>query len=506
MRYIFISLFMSAVFLGIGAIHVNAVTVQPIPLNSVKEPTPSPSQEGNTKSPLLGGDLGVGKLLQNAPEQPQTQGQAEEAQAFVLTDKPLEIWTFIDDYRVITGKTLHLTVQALWKLGITVNLEGVDKIDLSPFRIEGVTIGERQIFDNEHDYIVITYTLSLPSNIEEGIYSLPSFTLSYRNEVDKTEGKAASSPVTIKKVPMLVEGKVDKDVITIGDRINYALTIRHEKNVRLVWENIEKLNFSPLDILKKDIEKTTAGNVEKILINYTLSLYELGGKKKTPEIPEITILYYKESKAQSGETKSDTSLIETREAKVAAIPIIVNSLLKAVDVPLEGLKGPMYYSKKDVFLKGYLIMGFGAVLLLFLGVTALRSMAGRLSPVSPKPVCETPKIALGKLKQAVSSFQFTDEEKLNRTNVQDINKSLRAYIGTLLGISNEVSQSVTTSDFFNYDAQKRLTAETSTTARAVLKQIDAVVYGRQIKKEMVDKILQGIEEIIKQTSPMFVKH
>src|SRR3989339_1190921 len=63
MRYIFISLFMSAVFLGIGSIHVNAVTVQPIPLNSVKEPTPSPSQEGNTKSPLLGGDLGVGELL-----------------------------------------------------------------------------------------------------------------------------------------------------------------------------------------------------------------------------------------------------------------------------------------------------------------------------------------------------------------------------------------------------------------------------------------------------------
>jgi len=40
----------------------NSVSVHPLPLNSVKEPTPSPSQEGNTKSPLLGGDLGVGEL------------------------------------------------------------------------------------------------------------------------------------------------------------------------------------------------------------------------------------------------------------------------------------------------------------------------------------------------------------------------------------------------------------------------------------------------------------
>ena len=234
-------------------------------------------------------------------------------------------------------------------------------------------------------------------------------------------------------------------------------------------------------------------------------MYELGGKKKSPEIPEIIILYYKESQTQSGETNGDTSLIETREAKVAAIPIIVNSLLKAVDVPLEGLKGPLYYSKKDVFLRGYVTIGIGVALLLFLGVTALRSMAGRLSPVSPKPVSETPKIALERLKQAVASFRFTGEEKLNRTNVQDINKSLRAYIGTLLGISNEAAQSVTTRDFFNYDTQKRLTDEISTTARTVLKQIDTVVYGRQIKKEMVDKILQGIEEIIKQTSPMFAK-
>ena len=39
------------------------VTVQPITWNIAVEPTPSPSPEGNTKSPLLGGDSGVGELL-----------------------------------------------------------------------------------------------------------------------------------------------------------------------------------------------------------------------------------------------------------------------------------------------------------------------------------------------------------------------------------------------------------------------------------------------------------
>lgn len=454
--------------------------------------------------------LGNGAVYLTAQEQTQTQTvqteQPAETQEFALTDKPLEIWTFIDDYRVITGKTLHLTVQLIWKLGITVNVEGIDKLNFPPFRVEGVTIGERQIFDNEHDYMVITYTLSLPSDMNDGVYSVPSFSLSYINEVDKTEGKSASSPVAIKKVPILVEGKVDRDVVTIGDRINYALTIRHEKKVKLLWETIDKLNFSPFEVLKRDIEKQTEGNIEKTLINYTLSLYELSGKKKTPEIPGPTILYYVESKSKPDEAKTDNSLIDTKEVKVEPVPIILNSLLKAVDVPLEGLKGPMYYSKKDIFLKVYLLMGFGAVLLFFLGVTTLRSLSGRLSTVSPKSVNETPQIALGRLRNIIASFQFAKEDRTNRENICKIDKALRTYLGALIGISNETVQSATTSDFLNHDTQKQLSAEISTTIKNVLKQLDNIIYGRHIKKELVDKMLLGIEEIAKQTGSMFVKH
>lgn len=441
--------------------------------------------------------LGNSYLHVSAQEQAQTQEFTEMGQEPVLTDKPLEIWTFIDDYRIITGKTLHLTVQVMWKLGVTVNLEGVDKIDLSPFKIEGVIIGERQIFDNEHDYIVITYALSLPADMKEGIYSIPSFSLSYRDEVDKSEGVADSSPVAIKKVPILVEGKIDRDVITIGDRMNYTLTIRHEKNVKVLWENIEKLNFSPFEVFRRDIEKLSEGGIEKIVINYTLSLYELGGKKKTPEIPELTILYY----VESDQTKTDTSLIETKEVETVPIPIIINSLLKAVDVPLEGIKGPQPYSKKSLFLHGYVPAGLGVILVFFLGVTTLRSVVGRVSSALPKPVSETPQIALERLKNVISSCQFANDDSLNRENIYNINKALRRYLGTLMGISNETAQSATTSSFLNYDTKKQFPEETSTVIQTVLKQLDNLIFGRHIGKEVFDKMLQGIEETIARTGP-----
>lgn len=432
-----------------------------------------------------------------AQEQMQTQESTETEQVPVLTDKPLEIWTFIDDYRVITGKILHVTVQIIWKLGITVNLEGLDKINLHPFKIEGVTTGERQIFDNDHDYIVITYTLSLPSDAKDGIYSIPSFSLSYRNEVDKTEGMSSSSPIAIQKTPILVGGKVDKDVITLGDRINYTLTIRHEKKVKLLWENIEKLNFSPFEILKRDIEKQTEGNIEKIFITYTLSLYELGGKKKTPEIPNVSVLYYVEPDSQN--KRADTATIETKEAQTLPIPIIINSLLKAVDVPLEGIKGPMYLSREHVFWYGYLPMSFGAVVLLFLCGIIVRSTTKRLSSITPKPVFETPRAALQRLKNSITSFQFTQEDTVNRKNIHDVDRALRAYLGILIGIPNELAQSTTTSDFMSYDTQKQLSEETSAVIQTVLKQLDALIFGSHIEKEAVDKTMQGVEEIIRLT-------
>ncbi|KAB2831881.1 MAG: hypothetical protein F9K48_11535 [Candidatus Brocadia sp.] len=160
----------------------------------------------------------------------------------------------------------------------------------------------------------------------------------------------------------------------------------------------------------------------------------------------------------------------------------------------------MFYSGRHTFFHGYLPMGIGVILLVFLGTATLRSVVGRLSSAPPKPVAETPHIALERLKNTVALFQYTDDDALNRNNIHTMNKALRAYAGMLMGISKERAQSALTSKFLQYDTQKHLPEEISTIVQTVLKQLDELIFGRHMGKEAVDRMLEGIKEIIERTS------
>lgn len=488
MKNTFFTIIVFAAFLGVGVVSANAQ-------ESYKSQAPGKTGQESVQANQPPGTPPWTTLAE--PVEPKREEGGGSTP--MLMDRPLEIWTFIDNYRIITGKTLHLTVQLIWKLGITINLEEISKINFHPCRIEGVVIGERQIFDNEHDYQVITYTLSMPSEVKDGIYTLPSFTLTYRNEVDKTEGKTSSSPITIKKSPVIIEGKVDRDVINIGDRINYTLTIRHEKNVNLLWENLEKQNFSPFELLKKHIEKRTEGNIERVTISYALSIYELNGKKKTPEIPGLTVLYYQDTPALNAHTRSSMETFDTKEMKTSPIPIIINSLLKAVDVPLEGMKGPVCYSEKSLCLHGYLPMGAGAMLFIFLCVMKLRATSRRFSPLQNQGQ-ETLQTALARLQNTLASFPSAGEDAVaDAKHLQEASKALRSYLGVIMGISNETAQSVVTADFLNYDTLMCLPGDALPAIQAALKRLDSLVFGTRIEKESVDKAMQEIQEIIRLT-------
>ncbi len=53
-------------------------------------------------------------------------------------DAAAELWLFVEDYRFVTGKMIHLTLQLIWKLGVSVDVEEFNTVDLSPFKIEKV--------------------------------------------------------------------------------------------------------------------------------------------------------------------------------------------------------------------------------------------------------------------------------------------------------------------------------------------------------------------------------
>ena len=71
--------------------------------------------------------------------------------------------------------------------------------------------------------------LSLPDDKGEGLYTIPSITIPYKDEVDKITGQATTSPIPLKKVPIMVEASVDKDAVNPGDRVHYKITIWHER-------------------------------------------------------------------------------------------------------------------------------------------------------------------------------------------------------------------------------------------------------------------------------------
>ncbi|HHT9119758.1 MAG TPA: hypothetical protein ACFYD3_04330 [Candidatus Hypogeohydataceae bacterium YC41] len=404
------------------------------------------------------------------------------------TERPVEIWVFPSTQRLVTGKDLLLTVQVIWRLGINVVIEELEKVDMSPFKMEKVTIGERQIFENERDFRIVQYILSLPERAKEGEYIIPSFAISYSDEVEKRTGRASSSPVVVRKVPILAQAHVDRDVIETGDIIRYSLTILHEKDTEVLLKNIERPNFEPFTLLSINHRKVQTPHLQKTIIDYALSIYELGGEKKY-EIPELSIYYYK-----TGQTKK--GVIETKEIRTPAIPIIINKLLKTVDVPLEGVKGPVTYRRAALFAHSYVPISFGITLLLLLfGQAGFRRIRESLFPPQETPV-ETPELARAQLKSLLSAIQSSDNLEDMRQDLEGLDKALRYYLGSLAGLSRERSLSLSSAQLLEI-----LPPELSSGAKGVLGNLDRMIFGGRVEKKKIEEVFICIEELLKNSKP-----
>ncbi len=411
-------------------------------------------------------------------------------------DAAVELWLFVENYRFITGKMIHLTLQMVWKLGVSVDVELFKEVDLSPFKIEKVTIGERQIFNNDSDFCVITYILSLPDDAEGGVYTVPVFSIPYNDEANKTSGHVQTSPMALKKVPIMVETELDRDVVDIGDRLKYKLIIWHEKYVHILKENMERLNLNPFKLINFSIDEKIEGRLRKTTVEYELSIYELPDQSENFEIPSLPVLY-SINREGNAKHKEGAKTAATQKISAPAIPVLINSLLKKIDVPLEGMKGPLVYSQKDKCLRSHLPVILGVVIIIALGANEIRKLVYRLSEAIKERMAMSPLAHAERLEKLINDYNSDAEGDELRRSVVNIDCASRAFLGSLVEASGEVVRSVTTAKLIDIIRDKKLAVEIVGSADNTLKSFDSVIFG-EIDKDVIGKAMDGVQEILKE--------
>ena len=411
-------------------------------------------------------------------------------------DAPAELWLFVEDYRFVTGKMIHLTLQLIWKLGVSVDVEEFNMVDLSPFRIEKVTIGERQIFNNDSDFSVITYILSLPDDAEMGIYTVPAFFISYTDEANKSSGRVQTSSMALKKVPILVETELDRDVIAIGDTLKYTLTIWHEKYVQILEKNMKQLNLNPFDLRDFRINEEAEGKLRKTTIEYELSIYELPDKSENFEIPSMPVLYCdeREGNVKQGE---DGKSPATQRIGTPAIPVLINSLLKKIDVPLERAKGPLVYSQKDIWIRSHMPVIIGVVIIIALGANEIKKFVYRMSAIIRERMAMSPLAHAERLEELIADYDSDAGDDELRQYIVNIDCTLRGFLGALKEMRRDVVRSVTTAKLIDTIRDKKMAEEIVGAADNVLKSFDSVIFG-DINRGAIKKTMDGVQEILKE--------
>jgi hypothetical protein len=302
--------------------------------------------------------------------------------------------------------------------------------------------------------------------------------------------------VALKKVPILVETELDRDVINIGDTLKYTLTIWHEKYVQILEENMEQLNLSPFDLRGFRINEEAEGKLRKTTIEYELSIYELPDKSENFEIPSMPVLYRDEREA-SVRQEEEGKPPATRRIGTPAIPVLINSLLKRIDVPLEGAKGPLVYSQKDIWLRSHLPVIMGVVIIIALGANEIKKIVYRMSAIIKERMAMSPLAHAERLEELIADFDSDAVDDELRQSIVNIDCILRGFLGALKEMRRDVVRSVTTAKLIDIIRDKKMAEEIVGVADNVLKSFDGVIFG-DINRDVIKKAMDGVQEILKE--------
>jgi hypothetical protein len=302
--------------------------------------------------------------------------------------------------------------------------------------------------------------------------------------------------MALKKVPILVETELDRDIIDIGDTLKYTLTIWHEKYVQILEENMKQLNLSPFDLRDFRISEETEGKLKKTTIEYDLSIYELPDKEENFEIPSMPVLYCDEREGDANQGGSG-KLPVTQRIRTPAIPVLINSLLKRIDVPLERAKGPLVYSKKDIWLRSHLPIIMGVVIMIALGANEIKKIVYRMSAVIRERMAMSPLAHADRLEELIADFDGEAGDDELRQSIVNIDCTLRGFLGALKEMRRDVVQSITSAKLIDTIRDKSMAEEIVGAADNVLKSFDCVIFG-DVNRDEIKKAIDGVQEILKE--------
>ena len=224
----------------------------------------------------------------------------------------------------------------------------------------------------------------------------------------------AASALFAQDMPLIeVQSEVDTSIITIGDRINYSITIDRNKDLQIAkpGEGLNLGMFAIMDYEFHDPVEKDGRLIEKYKFN--ISVYDTG--KFT--IPPFPIAYFPE------DTNKQFKIIEA-----PAIDIFVQSVISGDDAKeLKDIKFPIYIPFNYFFWISMAVIVILVAVITYLGylLWKRRKEKGYLfsPPSPPRPAHE---IALEALEELYNSNLL--EEKQFKKFFSRLSEIIRAYL------------------------------------------------------------------------------
>ena len=276
--------------------------------------------------------------------------------------------------------------------------------------------------------------------------------------------------------------EVDKSVITIGDRINYKLTIENDKTLRIEQPGpganlgqFEIKDYLILDPVEKD-------NIITQKFNYEISVFDTGRFV----IPPFPVAFFET------DTSKNFQIIQSEP-----IEIFVKSVLTAEDAEIKDIKPPIGIPFNY---KYWIIVGLIGLLLIaaaLFGYYYVRQKRRGIPLFKKEVIRPAHEIALEELSKIKGNWKdmlVNGEHKLLYTLLSE---TLRRYFENLYVIK---ALEETTQEIRSSLGEIEIEPDLKKSAFEILDQADIVKFAKYIpNEEETEKIILDVEDFIEKT-------